>query len=127
MKLAYGKKIWSLDCPNKVKHFIWKAYKNSLPTKCNLGSSENVVHALWGNGQVLASLAQQLNQAYKAIEIDAMATIRALEFAIKLGLDRVVVEGDSSIITIDLRTKESGLTSYGLLISDLCVFESFFS
>ena len=118
MEKKYGPWI----AQTKLKHFIWKACKNSLPTKCNLGSSENVVHALWSDGQVLASLAQQLNQAYKAIEIDAMATIRALEFAIKLGLDRVVVEGDSSIIMIDLRTKESSLTSYGLLISDSCVF-----
>ena len=29
-------KIWSLESPNKVKHLIWKACKNSLPTKGNL-------------------------------------------------------------------------------------------
>ena len=58
---AYGKRfyIWSLESPNKVKHFIWRACKNSLPTKCNLvrrqvisdhscdrcsGSPENPLH-----------------------------------------------------------------------------------
>ena len=30
------KEIWSLNSPNKVKHFIWRACENSLPTKCNL-------------------------------------------------------------------------------------------
>ena len=30
------KAVWNLDSPNKVKHLIWKACKNSLPTKGNL-------------------------------------------------------------------------------------------
>ena len=30
------KVVWNLDSPNKVKHLIWKACKNSLPTKGNL-------------------------------------------------------------------------------------------
>ena len=56
-----------------------------------------------------------------------MAAIRVLEFAAKLGLDRVVVEGDSSIVMNGLKMKEPSLSSYGLLISDACVFENLFS
>ena len=29
-------KVWALDCPNKVRNLIWRAYHNSLPSKCNL-------------------------------------------------------------------------------------------
>ena len=58
----FGKKIWALDVPNKVKHFIWRACRNSRPTKCNLvhrqvltdhhcdrcsTSQEDMLHALW--------------------------------------------------------------------------------
>ena len=59
---SFWKSIWKLKVPGKIKHFLWKACTNSLPTKENLlkrkilqesgcprcsGSSEFVVHALW--------------------------------------------------------------------------------
>lgn len=59
---ALWKLIWNLDCPNKVKHFMWRASKNILPTKWRLkargigegiscdvcGESETSGHVLWG-------------------------------------------------------------------------------
>lgn len=58
----FWKLIWSLNCPHKVKHFIWKACLNILPTKYQLrrrgigrddnyvlcGSCETSGHVLWG-------------------------------------------------------------------------------
>ncbi|KAK9994722.1 hypothetical protein SO802_024425 [Lithocarpus litseifolius] len=55
--------IWNLEVPHKVKHMIWRASHNALPTLCNLrrqkvvgsvlcascnSECEDVVHALWG-------------------------------------------------------------------------------
>ena len=45
-------------------------------------------------GEVIASLVQQLDQAYQPMEIEAMAACKAMEFGSELGLQRVIVEGD---------------------------------
>ena len=57
------KRVWKLNVPRKIKHFLWKSCTNSLPTKenllkktivsenvCHLCSKhpEDVKHALWG-------------------------------------------------------------------------------
>ena len=56
------KQIWGLNCPNKVRIFMWRACSNILPTKlllrargigrddvCDLcGGSESSGHILWG-------------------------------------------------------------------------------
>jgi len=56
------KKIWKLQVPNKIRHFLWRAAKNSLPTKMNLKArhilvddtcddcgdhAESIMHCLW--------------------------------------------------------------------------------
>ena len=56
------KKIWKLKVPKKVCHFLWRAMKDSLPTKQNLrlqhiqiddmcegcnDQSESLLHCLW--------------------------------------------------------------------------------
>ncbi|KAK9999046.1 hypothetical protein SO802_018649 [Lithocarpus litseifolius] len=56
------KQIWKMKVPNKIRHFIWRAAKDSLPTKVNLKArnvsvdvvcegcgdySESTLHSLW--------------------------------------------------------------------------------
>ena len=58
----FWKGIWHLRTPNKIKHFIWKACNNALPTMANLyhrhivtteicegcqDRTEDTLHALW--------------------------------------------------------------------------------
>ena len=60
-KQSLWKLIWNLNCPNKIKHFMWRACRNILPTKNRLkakgicikdgceqcGLSESAGHILW--------------------------------------------------------------------------------
>lgn len=60
------KPVWKLKCPNKIKHFLWRACKNIIPTNFCLasrkvtsdsscgfcGDYELSGHALWDCGVV---------------------------------------------------------------------------
>ena len=59
------------------------------------------------------SLSQQVNQAFSVVKIEAMAATRALEFALEVGIDRVVAKGDSKMVVQALMWKNSSLASYG--------------
>ena len=54
--------IWKIRVPNKIQHFVWRAVKDSLPTKQNLKTRhvsvddicdgcgdhvESILHCLW--------------------------------------------------------------------------------
>ena len=80
-----------------------------------------------GDGLVIATLSHPLNQAFKVVEIEALAASRALEFAADIGLDNVILEGDSKVVTQALETKDVGLAAFGLLIRDACTLAGNFS
>ena len=59
---SFWKGVWSLQVPNKVKNLMWRACKNSIPTKLNLlrwaiivdplcdrckSEAQSPLHALW--------------------------------------------------------------------------------
>ncbi|CAL2266994.1 unnamed protein product [Prunus armeniaca] len=63
LSALFGKKLWHLEVPNKVKILLWRASLNILPTALNLvqrkvlvsaycsgcrTATEDVIHAFWG-------------------------------------------------------------------------------
>ncbi|KAL0012929.1 hypothetical protein SO802_008037 [Lithocarpus litseifolius] len=71
------------------------------------------------NGSVLASCIKSLSQAYSAVEIESMATAKALSFAHDIGIMRAILEGDSLIVIKVLKEDVHFLAPTDLLIEDL--------
>ena len=79
------------------------------------------------NGEVIASLVQQLEQAFQPLEVEAIAACRAVEFGSEIGVDCAIVEGDSEVLVKALRNTDNGLTPIAPLINDVSLFSSLYS
>ena len=79
------------------------------------------------NGLVIASLAQQVLQSYKVVDIEALAAAWALELGLEICLDPIIVEGDSNVTMKALAIKTRSLASFDVLIQDAKIFSSCYS
>ncbi|XP_075633348.1 uncharacterized protein LOC142605796 [Castanea sativa] len=78
------------------------------------------------NGLVMASLSQPIPLPLTVMEIETIAAARALEFALELGLNSVILEGDCEILMKSLMEDLLSLASSGLLIQDVKVIAKSF-
>nr|POE45359.1 hypothetical protein CFP56_54640 [Quercus suber] len=74
------------------------------------------------NGAVLASCSEKIPQAYKAEEIEALATLKALSFAFEVGFLSAMLKGDCLGLIQALKSEERNLSPTGLLIEDVKLF-----
>ena len=63
------------------------------------------------NDLVMASLAQEVPLPPSVIEVETLVARRALEFALELGFERIILEGDSKSLDKALKTECSNYTS----------------
>ena len=75
-------------------------------------------------GAILASCSEKIPQAYKADEIEELATRKALSFAAELGFQSASLEGDSLGLIQALKSEEHSLAPTGLLIEDVKMLAS---
>ncbi|XP_075658642.1 uncharacterized protein LOC142628422 [Castanea sativa] len=68
---------------------------------------------------VMASLTQQIPMSASVIEVEALAARRALELALELGFNDVILEGNSEIFIKSLMNGGSKLADYGHLALDI--------
>ena len=67
----------------------------------------------------MASLSHSLLLPLTVLKTETMAAITNLEFALELGLDSAILEGDSEILINSLMEDSLSLASFGLLIQDV--------
>ena len=70
-------------------------------------------------GRVMASMSEKIKLPSSSDEVEALAAVRAISFALELHLPSVMVEGDSELIILALRSKEESFTSFGYLICSI--------
>ena len=69
-----------------------------------------------GDGQVMASLSQQIPLPSTVIEVEALAACRALILEQEIGFTRVVLEGDSQTLITALKTSSHTLAHFGHIV-----------
>ena len=67
----------------------------------------------------MTSLSQQIPPPYTIIEVEALTTRRALEFAMEIGIDQDILEGDSMILIKALESDSSSLAKFGHIAKDV--------
>ena len=79
-------------------------------------------------GAVMASLSQQVPLPTTVAQVEAMAARKAIEFALEIGLTRVIIEGDLETIYRELNSTDPSLALHGHVIQDIrCLASSFVS
>ena len=68
------------------------------------------------HGLVIASLAEKIQLPSSSDEVEALAVVKAVTFAMDLNLPSFIVEGDSEVVISALRKEEDSFSSFGHLI-----------
>ena len=78
-------------------------------------------------GLVMASLSEVIPLPSTVIEVETLAARRAVEFALELGFDNIVLEGDSEILIKLLNSCSRSLSPFGHIINDIIFLASRFA
>ena len=74
----------------------------------------------------MASLTQQLPLPSTVIEVEVLAVRRAIEIALEIGFDNIILEGNSEILFKALKNGGRSLAQYGHLTQDILFLSSHF-
>ena len=77
------------------------------------------------HGLIMASLTQQIPLPSSVIEVEVLATRKALELTIELGFDNITL--DSEVLIKSLVKGDNSLAHYGHLLADIHVLMARFS
>ena len=67
-------------------------------------------------GKFVGALSSPMSLTHSVAELEALACRKAVEFAAKIGVKRVIFEGDSAMVINALNQNNAGLSSYGVVI-----------
>ena len=121
MQSNLSNKSYNAPAPDSYK-INYDGALSSADNKSGIGIVVRDCH-----GEVIASLIQQLDQAYQPVEVEAMVANKAVEFGSELGLHNAIIEGNSVVVAMALKCKEFGLAPYAHLLNDVSLFFGLYS
>ncbi|KAL0000349.1 hypothetical protein SO802_014130 [Lithocarpus litseifolius] len=71
------------------------------------------------SGQVIGALSDRIHLPSAVDDVEAIACRRAISFALEIGVEEVVFEGDSETIIKALNSDSSCLSSFGYVVEDI--------
>ena len=79
-------------------------------------------------GEFVGALSSPMSLTHLVAEMEALACRKTIEFTAEIGVQRVIFEGDLTMVINALNQNNAGLSSYGVVIEDIriqaLVFES---
>lgn len=76
---------------------------------------------------VMASLSEVVQLPSTVIEVETLAVRQAVEFALELGFNNIVLEGDSEVLVKLMNSSSRSLAPFGHIINDIVFLASCFS
>ena len=77
--------------------------------------------------EVMASMSQQVQLPTTVSQVEALATRKVAKFTLEIGVNKIVLEGDSEIVYKDLKNNGPSLALHGHLIQDVKALFPLFS
>ena len=78
------------------------------------------------DGEAVGALSSPIPMAQSVADLEALACLKAVQFALEIGLTRVVFEGDSAVIINALLHGAGELASFGNILDDIRLHSSVF-
>ena len=78
------------------------------------------------DGEAAGALSSPIPMAQSVADLEALACLKAVQFALEIGFTRVVFEGDSAVIINALLHSAGELASFGNILDDIRLHSSIF-
>ena len=78
-------------------------------------------------GQIIASMAKKVSLPNSIAALEAVAAVKALNFATELGISSVVVEGDSEIVIKAMLSEDISFVGHKHLVEEAKLLSALFS
>ena len=123
------------DCETRPpSHIKWKPpdpnclkvnFDGAFFREENMAGVRVIIHD--EKGQIIASMAEKVPLPNSIVALEAVAAVKALNFATKLGISSVVVEGDSEIVIKAMLSEDVSFVGHKHLVEEAKLLSALFS